>query len=42
MTKAEASMKIDELREKTGVNEVPKKRRTARAEPAGSIPQATR
>ena len=30
MTKAEASMKIDELREKVGVAEVPRKRRSAR------------
>ena len=31
MTTAEASMKIDELREKTGVGEVPKKRRVRKA-----------
>ncbi len=31
MTKAEASMKIDELREKTGAGEVPKKRKAKKA-----------
>ena len=31
MTKAEASMKIDELREKTGVGEAPKKRKARKA-----------
>jgi hypothetical protein len=31
MTKAEASMKIDELREKTGVGETPKKRKARKA-----------
>jgi hypothetical protein len=31
MTKAEASMKIDELREKTGVGEAPKKRKAKKA-----------
>ena len=31
MTKAEASMKIDELREKTGTGEAPKKRKARKA-----------
>jgi hypothetical protein len=31
MTKAEASMKIDELREKTGVGEPPKKRKAKKS-----------
>jgi hypothetical protein len=31
MTKAEASMKIDELREKAGVGEAPKKRKARKA-----------
>jgi hypothetical protein len=31
MTKAEASMKIEELREKTGVGEPPKKRKGKKA-----------
>jgi len=31
MTKAEASMKIDELREKTGVAETPRKRQARKA-----------
>lgn len=31
MTKAEASMKIDELREKTGVAEAPKKQKARKA-----------
>jgi Protein of unknown function (DUF3072) len=31
MTKAEASMKIDELREKSGVGEPPKKRKAKKA-----------
>jgi hypothetical protein len=31
MTKAEASMQLDELREKTGVGETPKKRKARKA-----------
>jgi hypothetical protein len=31
MTKAEASMKIDEMRDKTGVGKAPKKRRARKA-----------
>jgi hypothetical protein len=39
-TRAEASMKIDELRERTGVGEAPKEREAGKASAAG--PFATR